>query len=115
MGEGHSSVSLPLPIILYTDNGIVSFLSSEFNHDDHGIERVEKNGQYFIKNHEHIYYAADEADAHGSYVSKDAKGNVTNKAPIDFSITKNVFSMFVGGVIVVDFYRCCFFLQEARC
>jgi len=44
LGEGENSVSIPLPVILYTDNGIVSFLSSEFHHDDQGKHIVTKNG-----------------------------------------------------------------------
>ena len=54
-GEG---VSIPLPIILWTDNGLVSFLSSEFHHDDEANEVVVKNGQSFVKYHEEIYYAS---------------------------------------------------------
>ena len=45
-------------------------MSSEFHHDDEGTVVVEKGGRRFIKFHEEIYYANDEAD-HGSYVSFD--------------------------------------------
>ena len=27
---------IPLPVIIWTDNGLVTFMSSEFHHDDHG-------------------------------------------------------------------------------
>ena len=43
-GEGHDAVAMPLPVILKTDNGIVTFMSSEFHHDVHGMHIVEKNG-----------------------------------------------------------------------
>jgi F-type H+-transporting ATPase subunit a len=54
--DGHA-VSFPLPIILWTDNGLVTFLSSEFNHNDSGEVIVERKGQEFIKYHEKIFYA----------------------------------------------------------
>ena len=54
-GEGHDAVSLPLPVILWTDNGLVTFMSSEFHHDDAGHHIVEKNGMSFVKYHEKIY------------------------------------------------------------
>ena len=42
-GEGESSVTLPLPIILWTEKGLVGpFLSSEFHHNDDGHHIVEK-------------------------------------------------------------------------
>ena len=40
-GEGHHAVSIPLPIILYTDKGLDVFMSSAFHH---GMEDV--NGKY---------------------------------------------------------------------
>lgn len=101
LGSGEASVTMPLPIILYTEQGLVTFMSSEFHHDDHGQHVVEKNGQKFIKNHEHIYFASAEADAHGAFVSLNEKGEVSNKAPLDFSITKNVFSMMMSSILLL--------------
>ena len=46
--KGHA-YSLPLPVILYTDNGLVTFLSSAFHHDNKGAVVVEKNGQRFVR------------------------------------------------------------------
>ena len=54
--NGHA-VSFPLPIILWTENGLVTFLSSEFDHDDSGKVIVKKKKQAFVKYHEKIYYA----------------------------------------------------------
>jgi F-type H+-transporting ATPase subunit a len=107
-GEGHSSVSLPLPIILYTKNGLVAFLSSDFHHDDHGKVVVEKLGQKFVKAHEHIYYASSVPDSHGSYLKSNDKGDVLNNAPLDFSITKNVFSMLFSVILLL-----CVFISVA--
>jgi F-type H+-transporting ATPase subunit a len=90
LGEGHNSVSLPLPIILYTEKGLVAFLSSEFKHDDHGKEVVDKKGLRFVKAHEHIYFASEKANHHGAFLT-EIDGEIVNQAPLDFSITKNVF------------------------
>ena len=53
--NGHP-VSLSLPIILWTDQGLVTFLSSEFHHDDKGAVVVNKGNQYFTRVHGQIYY-----------------------------------------------------------
>ena len=96
--DGHA-VSFPLPIILWTDNGLVTFLSSEFNHNDSGEVIVERKGQEFIKYHEKIFYANNTGG--DKYVAYDAAGNVTNKKPLDLSITKMVFSMFLSMLLLI--------------
>ena len=96
--NGHA-VSFPLPIILWTDNGLVSFLSSAFEHDDSGSVIVSKKGQDFVKYHEKIFYANNNGSE--KFISYDASGNIINKKPIDFSITKMVFSMFISMVLLV--------------
>ena len=98
--DGHA-VSVPLPVILWTENGLVAFMSSEFHHDDEGTYVVEKNGQRFVKHHETIYYAADEANEEGSYVTLDSTGHAENVAPLDLSITKLVFSMFLSMILLL--------------
>lgn len=97
--NGHA-VSIPLPVILWTNDGLVTFMSSEFHHNDDGSVVVEKGGQKFVKYHEEIYYANQEAN-NGSYVSYDAEQHPTNAAPLDFSITKLVFSMFISMLLLV--------------
>ena len=54
--KGHA-VSFPLPVILWTDNGLVTFMSSRFEHNDNGTKVVDEGGQKFVKVHEKIYYA----------------------------------------------------------
>lgn len=98
--KGHS-ISIPLPVILYTREGLVTFMSNAFHHDDHGRVIVEKRGQRFVKYHEKIYYASAEADSHGSFVNKGDDGAILNDKPIDISITKNVFSLFLTALLVV--------------
>lgn len=102
--NGHvHSVSIPLPIILYTDKGLVSFMSSEFNHDDEGKVVVEKNGQKFVKAHGAIYYAS-ETENHGSFVNhvtENGEELITNAKPWDFSLTKNVIGIFLAMIIIL--------------
>src|SRR5690606_18334804 len=54
-GSGDNSFTLSLPVILITDNGLVTFMSSEFHHDYNGEYIVEKNGMKFVNYHEKIY------------------------------------------------------------
>tara|TARA_B100000900_G_scaffold161633_1_gene137229 strand:- start:1917 stop:3005 length:1089 start_codon:yes stop_codon:yes gene_type:complete len=96
--DGHA-ISFPLPIILWTENGLVTFLSSEFNHDDSGKLVVKRKNQEFVKYHEKIFYA-DQTEP-GYYISYDSEGNVINKKPLDLSITKMVFSMFISMLLLV--------------
>ena len=98
--KGHA-VSFPLPVILWTDNGLVTFMSSRFEHNDDGTTVVDEGGQKFVKVHEKIYYANETADSHGSYVSHDELEHPTNAKPLDLSITKLVFSMFVSMVLLM--------------
>jgi F-type H+-transporting ATPase subunit a len=97
--NGHA-ISFPLPVILWTNDGLVTFMSSEFHHDDTGSVVVEKGGQSFVKYHEEIYYATEEAD-HGAFLSYDEAHYPTNLKPLDFSITKLVFSMFLSIILLV--------------
>jgi F-type H+-transporting ATPase subunit a len=91
-------VSIPLPIILYTDNGLVTFMSSEFHHDDSGHHIVQKNGMKFVKLHEKIY----QLDGGVSEVTFDEEHHPTNASkPYDLSITRNVFMMWVSVFVLL--------------
>jgi len=98
--NGHA-VSIPLPVILWTEEGLVTFMSSEFHHDDSGNVVVEKGGQKFVKYHEEIYYANNTPNEQGSYVNFDEEHHATNATPLDFSITKLVFSMFLSIILLL--------------
>src|SRR5690606_11672373 len=100
--EGKSKwVGIYLPVILYTDNGLVTFCSSEFARNDDGTKIVEKKGQKLVKYHGKIYYAADQVNDHGAYIVYDDEHHATNKRPLDFSITKNVLSIFIGFIVLL--------------
>ena len=95
-GEGASSITLPLPIILWTEKGLVTFLSSAFHHDNEGHHVVEKKGLSFVKYKEKIY----QLNAGESHIEIKDK-NVSNASlPLDFSITKAVFTMFLVAFLL---------------
>ncbi|MDR3273345.1 MAG: F0F1 ATP synthase subunit A [Flavobacteriaceae bacterium] len=95
-GEEHI---LYLPIILWTDKGLVIFSSKAFEGDDSAKKIVEKDGQNFIKYHEKIYYASSSANAEGSFIKME-KDHPNNTRPWDFSITKNVFTLWLAFAIL---------------
>jgi len=91
-------VGFPLPIIIWTSNGLTTFMSSEFHHNDDGTVIVEKNGLKFAKIHSKIY----ELDANASTVSFDATNHATNgQKLLDFSITKSVFGVLLMGLLML--------------
>lgn len=93
-----ADISIPLPVILWTDKGLVTFMSSEFHHDVDGKVLVEKKGANFVNIHEKIYQLESGASA----VEFDAEHHATNAIrPLDFSITKNVFSMLLSMLVIV--------------
>lgn len=92
--------SIPLPVILWTDNGLVTFMSSAFHHDVEGHHVVEAGGQRFVNIHEKIYYASEEAH-HGVYAEMDHETHeVQNAKPLDLSITKNVLTLLVVAALM---------------
>ena len=99
-------VTLPLPIILWTENGLVTFLSSEFHHDDKGEVIVEKKGLYFVRVHGQIHYT----DANGT-LSYNNDHKLENPRPLDFSITKNVVLLFLIALIM--FLACLLYTSDA--
>lgn len=91
-------ITIPLPVILYTDNGLVTFMSSEFHHDYHGDVIVEKNGERFVNVHEKVY----QLNEGETQVKLDEEGHPTNAVkPLDLSITRNVFMMWVSIAVLL--------------
>ena len=96
--EDEKHITIPLPVILWTDNGLTTFMSSEFHHDYHGHEVVEKNGGKFVNVHEKVY----QLNEGETEVKLDAEGHPTNaERPIDISITRNVFMMWVSVIVLI--------------
>ncbi|HLQ99915.1 MAG TPA: F0F1 ATP synthase subunit A [Sphingobacterium sp.] len=94
-------VGLYLPVILYTDSGLQLFSSKAFQHDEAGKVLVEKKGQEFVRYEGKIYYANSSLNKEGTYVTLDSAEEVTNARPLDFSITKNVVSLFVSLILLL--------------
>ncbi|RCW93537.1 F0F1 ATP synthase subunit A [Winogradskyella arenosi] len=87
----------PLPVILWSSEGLVTFMSSEFHHNDDGHVIVEKNGLKFAKIHSKIY----ELEAGATAVNFDAEHHATNASRVlDFSITKSVVGILVIGLLM---------------
>ncbi len=84
-----------LPVILWTDNGLTVFSSSAFKGDEHGEVVVTKNGQKFVRIHDIIAYA-DKVPEHAK-----PEEITLSQRPLDFSITKNVLSMFFTFLIIL--------------
>jgi F-type H+-transporting ATPase subunit a len=90
-------VGFPLPVILWTSEGLVTFMSSEFHHNDDGTVIVEKKGLKFAKIHSKIY----ELEKGATAVNFDAEHHATNGARVlDFSITKSVVGILLIGLLM---------------
>jgi len=94
-------VGFPLPVILWSSNGLVTFMSSEFHHNDNGHVIVEKNGMKFAKIHSKIY----ELEAGALTVNFDEDHHATNGHKVlDFSITKSVVGILVVGLLMLFWF-----------
>lgn len=89
-GELHH-VGFPLPVILW-DGGLKVFSSSKFHH---GETVAAVDGNYYKLLHSKIY----KTDAEGA-LSLDDQEHPTNPKPLDFSLTKSVFMIFITGLLM---------------
>ncbi|MFB9055229.1 F0F1 ATP synthase subunit A [Mariniflexile ostreae] len=88
----------PLPVIVWTSNGLKTFMSSAFQHDDNGQVIVDAGDTKLFKFHSKIY----ELEEGATTVSLDETHHVVNATKVlDFSITKSVFGMLLAGLIMV--------------
>lgn len=90
-GEAHA-VSIPLPIILYTQGHLDIFMSSAFHH---GHSTVKKGDREYILHHGKIYLAEN------GTLQLNEEQEPKNVQPLDFSITKNVASMMLSALILI--------------
>ena len=88
----HVYVGFPLPVILL-DNGLKVFSSSKFHH---GETVAEVEGNYYKSYHGKIY----KTDASGT-ITYDDHHHPTNAKPLDLSITKNVFTIILVGLLML--------------
>ena len=95
--DGHP-ITFYLPVILWTNNGLEIFSSEKFHHDNKAEHFVDQNGQKLVRYNEVIFYA-DKFET----LTQDQKDNGAfefGARPLNFSITKNVFSMFMSAIIM---------------
>lgn len=85
-------VGFPLPVILW-DNGLKVFSSSKLHH---GETVAEVDGNFYKSYHGKIY----KTDASGT-MTYDEAHHPTNVKPLDISITKNVFTIFSVGLLML--------------
>jgi len=91
-GEGHTAVSIPLPVIIYSKKtGLSVFLSSKFKHGT-----VAYKGYKLEENK----IVAEEEIGGTSDVIDDASTD-TDAGIIDLSITKNVTSLFISAILLL--------------
>ena len=92
-------IVIPLPVILWTDAGLVTFMSSEFHHDNDGQHVVSRKGLNFVKFHEKIYQLEEGATS----VDLDEEHHPLNahQVILDFSITKNVATIFMVAILML--------------
>ncbi|RAR71332.1 F0F1 ATP synthase subunit A [Flavobacterium aciduliphilum] len=87
------NVGFPLPVILW-DNGLHVFSSSKF---EHGEKVAEDGGNYYkISHHDGKIY---KTDSNGK-ITENTKGKIQNEKPLDFSITKSFFMIFIVSVLM---------------
>jgi F-type H+-transporting ATPase subunit a len=85
---GHTEVSIPLPVILYSkEQGVVSFMSNKFEHG-HASYRG--------------FYLGSEGKNKGKIIEKLTDG--TEVKPFDISITKNIASLFISMAILFSIF-----------
>lgn len=86
---GHTHISIPLPVILYSKNtGLHVFMSSKFHHGESSYNgfKLELEGPHKGKIVE---------------VTEEGKIDETAPLPIDLSITKNVVSLFISIILIL--------------
>lgn len=84
--DGHSHpVSIPLPVIIYSDGALDVFMSSAF---DHGHAIVSKGDRNYALHH-------------GKIERVDAAGHTIEAELMDFSITKNVAAMWISILLLL--------------
>ena len=95
---GGHPISFYLPVILWTDNGLEIFSAEQFHHDNSGEHVVSVNGQNFVRYNEVIFYA----DKFENLTEDQRKNGAFefDARPLDFSITKNVFSMMMSAIVL---------------
>ena len=101
-GERHHA-GFSLPVIIWTSKGLVTFMSSAFEHDDEAEVIVERKGLKFVKLHSKIYELDEEATA--LEFDDEAHHHPANATKVlDFSITKSVVGILLVGLVLLFWF-----------
>lgn len=103
---GHTHVTIPLPVILYTPGkGVSMFMSSAFHHGQEVVDGYRLLDKDFIKEN-HLDEVKDAKGnpsfKAGKIYAADANGKpLLDTAVYDFSITKNVAQMLISVLLLI--------------
>ena len=89
-------LSLPLPVILWHDGEPWFYSSDEFYHSN----TPAAIGDVFVVLKNETFYITDSEGT----VKYDESGHITNASPADFSITRNVASMFLSMFLIMSMF-----------
>lgn len=95
-------VGFPLPVIVWTTDGLKTFMASHFHHDDAGKHVVKAGNVNLVKLHSKIY----ELKSGETAVAFDEEHHAKNATKVlDFSITKSLFGTILVGLIIFLMFR----------
>jgi len=90
-GEGHSAVSIPLPVIVYSSRGLEMFMSGSFHHGHQTYKGYAVREGKIVAVRE-----MEEVPAESATIDEDVTASLW-----DFSLTKNVVSLFISLLIMM--------------
>ncbi len=84
---GHTHVSLPLPVILYSqEQGLVVFMSNKLHNETHSYQN---------------FFISEEKDLYKGKIMERLSDEETVVRPFDISITKNVLALFISSIMLI--------------
>ncbi len=99
-GKDENKVVLPLPVILWSNGNLITFLSNKYE-DENGKIVFNEKGSNLINYDGKYYYPLKEKNPNGAFVKVDENNIPINEKPFDISITKNVVSLFISVAVLI--------------
>ncbi len=99
-GKDENKVVLPLPVILWSNGNLITFLSNK-HEDESGKIIFNEKGSNLVNYDGKYYYPLKEKNADGAFVKVDENNIPINEKPFDISITKNVVSLFISVFVLL--------------
>jgi F-type H+-transporting ATPase subunit a len=104
---GNKSVTIPLPVILYSpEKGFTAFMSSAFHHGEEAHEGYVWITEEYLKEHKEVEELKDDQGKplfkNDKIYALDAEGKPSLTAKVyDFSITRNTTQMLISVVLMI--------------